>query len=180
MLSLPRPAALALVLATATLLAACGKGDGTSSTTGAAPASTSAAARPTAAPTATAAPAAPTTAAPAKGGVCAFTGAWTGTYPPGPYPFSGTPFEFNFNADGTGVTKSQRADQEFAWKQEAGAFSIHGVKVERGGRFSCSKDETGKYTPTFTPDCGTVTFKLVQDGCKGRSKTMDGASMKRK
>jgi hypothetical protein len=176
MLTLRDVAAAALLPLAAGLLAACGKDGGPSSTgTAAATAvATTAAPRPTAA-----APAA-TTAAPAKGGTCAFTGGWTGTYPPGPYPFSGTAFEFTFNGDGSGMTHSQRADQEFAWKVEGGAFAIHGVKVERGGRFACSKDEVGKYSYTFTPDCGTVTFKLTQDACKGRSKTMDGAAMKRK
>ena len=172
-----RLAHLGTAVAASLALAACGKDAGSSSSSGAAPsAATSAKPAATAAATATVT----ATAAPAKGGACAFTGVWTGNYPPGPYPFSGTPFEFTFNADGSGVTKSQRADQEFAWKVEGSTFSFHGVKVEKGGRFTCSKEEVGKYTFTFTPDCSSVTLKLVQDPCKGRAKMADGASMKRK
>ena len=174
-----RLAAVVLAFTATALNAACGKEDASSSSSGSTPAATATAAHPTA--TTAAAPPATATAAPAKGGACSFTGGWSGTYPPGPYPFSGTPFELTFNADGTGITKSQRADQEFAWKQEAGGvFTIHGIKVERGGRFTCSKDEVGRYGYTFTPDCSSVSFKLTQDGCKGRSKTMDGISIKRK
>lgn len=176
---MPRPRLAVIVVITPWILAACGN-DSASSSTGAATAAKTAPppATATAAPKPTPAPAA-TTAAPAAG-ACNFSGTWTGNYPPGPYPFSGTPFEFTFNADGTGLTHSQRADQEFAWKVEGGVFNIHGIKVEKGGRFSCSKDEVGKWSYTFTPDCGSVTFKLKEDPCKGRAKTMDGASMKRK
>jgi hypothetical protein len=167
------------VLLAATLLTACGnKGDASSSTGSASAAATATAAAPASA--ASAAPRATASAAPAAGGACGFKGSWTGTYPPGPYPFSGQPFEFTFNGDGTGVTHSARADQEFAWKTEGNVFSIHGAKVERGGRFTCSKEEVGKYGYQFTPDCNGVTFKLAQDACKGRTKVMDGTSMKRK
>jgi hypothetical protein len=164
------------------LLAACGKDEASTSpsaTATAAPAPTPAPAA-SVAPAATASATAAATAAPAAGGACSFAGEWTGTYPPGPYPFSGTPFEFSFKADGTGITKSMRADSEFAWKVEGGTFSIHGTKINKGGRFSCSKEEVGKWGFAFTPDCSGVTFKIQQDPCKGRAKTMDGASMKRK
>lgn len=158
-------------------LAACGKEDASSST-GAAPASATAAApKPTAA--ATAAPKPTATAAPAPA-ACTFPGTWTGTYPPGPYPFSGQPFDFTLRADGSALTHSARADQEFAWKVEGGALTLHSVKVEHGGRFACSKDDVGKYKYRFTPDCSGFTLELAQDPCKGRSKTLDGASLKRK
>src|SRR5690242_10940202 len=115
---------LALLGAGSVLLLACGKDAGSSTTT------TSAAAPP-AHPTATAAPPPATatatatavaTAAPAGGGACSIVGEWTGTYPPGPYPFSGTPFDISFKADGAGLTKSQRADNEFAWTVEGGTL----------------------------------------------------------
>lgn len=162
-----------LLLITFVAFAACKK-DEPPSSTGTPPGST-ASPQKTAAPPATSA-----ASAPAKPGACTFTGTWTGNYPPGPYPFSGTQFEFTFNADGTGVTKSQRADQEFAWKTEGNVFAIHGVKVEQGGRYTCSKEQVGKWSYTFTPDCNTVTFKVVEDPCVGRAKQADGASMKRK
>src|SRR5580700_8661459 len=107
MLRSPRLAALAL--AAPFVLAACGKDAGsTSSSTGAAPAPASA---PTARATAT---------APASGGACSFAGTWTGNYPPGPYPFSGHPLDVTFNADGSGKTHSERADDEIAWKVDGG------------------------------------------------------------
>jgi hypothetical protein len=181
MLRSPRLAALAL--AAPFVLAACGKDAGsTASSSCAAPAATATAtatarptaAAPTAAPTATAAP------APAGGGACSLVGAWKGNYPPGPFPFSGRPLEATFNADGTSKTHSERADDEQAWKVDGEGFSIHRTKVEKGGRFTCKNDEIGKYAVSFTPDCGGATFKLQQDACKGRSKTMDGLTLKRK
>jgi|HubBroStandDraft_4_1064222.scaffolds.fasta_scaffold344224_2 hypothetical protein len=179
MLRSPRLAALAL--AAPFVLAACGKDAGsTSSSTGAAPAPASA---PTARATATAtapAPAATAAPAPASGGACSFAGTWTGNYPPGPYPFSGHPLDVTFNADGSGKTHSERADDEIAWKVDGGAFSLHRTKVDKGGRFTCRNEEVGKYAFSFTPDCSGLTFKLQQDPCKGRSKAMDGLAVKRK
>lgn len=171
----------ALLCSAPALLVACGnKGSSSSSESPSAALTASAAPTAVARPTATAAAPVTATAAPAAGGTCAFTGGWTGTYPPGPYPFSGTPFEFTFNADGSGKTHSQRADEEFAWKAEAGTFSIHGVKVAKGGRFTCRLEDVGKYGFSFTPDCSTVTLKLTEDHCKGRATTTDGISLKRK
>jgi hypothetical protein len=168
-----------LFLAASLVLAACGK-DAGSTSSGAAPApATASTARPAATATAPA-PAATATAAPAGGGACTFVGTWKGTYPPGPYPFSGHTFEITFNADGSGITHSERADEDFAWKSEGGTFSIHRTKVDKGGRFTCGNTEIGKYGFTFTPDCGGTTLKLTQDPCRGRAKVMDGVSLKRK
>lgn len=179
---MPARPALAIFSLTALLLTAYGKDSGSSSTAPAtsAAATTSAPAGTVAAPPPATATATATASAAATGGACSFAGEWTGNYPPGPYPFSGKPFDFTFNADGTGITDSARAKTEVAWKTEGGTFSIHGVKDVRPGRFTCAKDEVGKFGFTFTSDCNTVTMKLQQDPCKGRGKTVDGLSMKRK
>src|SRR5579871_4309605 len=147
--------------AVAAILAACGKGESSSApsaspTTSPAPATTAAATAAAAHPTAVATATAAATTAPAAGGACSFVGEWGGTYPPGPYPFSGTPFEFSFKADGTGTTKSARADSEIAWKVEGSVFQIHGVKTTKGGRFTCRAEDVGKWGFTFSPDCSTV------------------------
>jgi hypothetical protein len=180
----PRPA----LLLAAVLLAACGSKDASSTSSGAAPTATATAAAratATAAPAPTAAAPAPTSApaapAPGKGGACSLAGGWTGTYPPGPYPFSGTPIEFTFNADGTGMTHSARADQEIAWTLSGTDFTIHGTHGSHGGRFSCRNEDIGKWSATFSPDCNSLTFKLVQDPCKGRAKQVENpVTMKRK
>ena len=172
-------ARFALVPLVVLLAAACGNKDAPSpAPSSAATAPPATAAQTAAAPHTAAAPA--SSGAPAAGGACKLDGSWVGTYPPGPYPFSGTRLEFTFNADGTGLTDSARAKTEFAWKTEGASLSFHGVKDVRPGRFTCAKNEVGKYAFTFTPDCGTVTFKLQQDPCKGRALTADGISLKRK
>ena len=175
---MPLSPRLALLPAATLLLAACGKDASSSTSSGAAPAATTAAV--TAAAPATAAPTPTATAAPAKGGACSFAGTWTGTYPPGPYPFSGTPIDITFNADGTGVTHSARADQEIVWKVVGGEFTLHGVKGAHG-RFTCGNEDVARWAPTWSADCNSLSFKLVQDPCKGRAKQVEnGITMKRK
>jgi hypothetical protein len=173
-----------VLLIAAVLVSACaGKDASPSASTGAAPTATAtAAARATTAPTATApAPTSAPAPAPGKGGTCSLVGGWTGTYPPGPYPFSGTPIEFTFAADGTGATHSARADQDIAWTLSGSDFTIHGTHGSHGGRFSCKNEDIGKWSASFTPDCNSLTFKLVQDPCKGRAKQVENpVTMKRK
>src|SRR5438477_11816276 len=132
-----------LALTIVASLVACSKGSGdgpaSTSTTTAAPAKTTAA---------TTTASAATTAAP-SGGACSIVGAWTGKYPPGPYPFSNTPFDLVFKADGTGTTDSQRAhDVELAWKMDGATLAFHGTKGETGGRYACPRDQDGRYVPS--------------------------------
>jgi hypothetical protein len=185
---MPSSLRVALSIAISLGLVACGKGSDAAATTATATAAPPLAAPPPTAPQTATSTAAPTpsptqtaAAAPPAGGACALAGDWSGTYPPGPYPFSGTPLEFIIRGDGTGTTRSARADSEFAWKAEGGTFSIHGTSTTRGGRFTCTKDQVGKWGYSFSPDCNTLTMKLQQDPCKGRAKQVEGGlSVKRK
>jgi len=176
----------ALLGAVPALLLGCGKDAGSTQPSAAAsapppPPVATATAATTVTPAAAASATVAVTAAPPAGGACTFTGGWTGTYPPGPYPFSGTQFEFSMKGDGTGTTHSARADSDFAWKVEGGSFLIHGTKVEKGGRFTCRKEDLGKWSFAFAPDCNSVTMKLQQDPCRGRAKQVEnGLTMKRK
>jgi hypothetical protein len=137
---------------------------------------------PTPSPTPSATPSASPSSAPATG-ACKVEGTWTGTYPPGPFPFSGTPVDVTFGANGTGKTESQRiaiaGAVEFAWKLDGQHLSFKN-ESETHNRFSCPKDQEGKYTLTFTPDCSSFTAKIEADPCQGRAKTMDGISLKKK
>lgn len=172
------PSRLAVAVLTLTFAAACSNKEDTP----AVPSATAAASHAPPAPTAAATPppSASASAAPAKAAACTLLGAWTGNYPPGPFPFSGTPLDFTLNADGTGLTHSARADQDLAWKTEGSTFSLHGIKAQKGGRFSCAQDQIGQYSWSFSADCNTLTFKLAKDPCKGRTLTMDGLVVKRK
>lgn len=174
-------ASLAVLGLAQLLLTACGK-DSVSSSSSSVPATTAKTPAATATAVATATASAPTTTAPAPatGGACSFAGEWTGNLPPGSYPFSGKPFDFVFHADGTGITDSGRATPAVAWKSEGGIFSIRDINDVRRSPYTCREDEVGKYGFTFTPDCTTVTMKLQEDPCTGRSKAVDGLSMKRK
>jgi hypothetical protein len=109
---------------------------------------------------------------------CSIVGDWVGTYPPGPYPFSGTEIRFSFRADGTGQSKSARADSPIAWHMDGAALSFHGTESGTA-RFSCRKEDEGKYSLTYAGDCGKVTFGLVSDPCAGRAKTADGMALNR-
>jgi hypothetical protein len=162
-------APLAALWLTPLLLTACGKGSGASSSS-------------TPATAVALANASATTTAPARatGGTCSFAGDWTGNLPPGPYPFSGKPFDFVFNADGTGITDSWRATPAVAWKSEGGTFSIRDINDVRRSPYTCRESEVGEFGFTFVPDCTTVTLTLQQDPCKGRAKALDGLSMKRR
>lgn len=110
---------------------------------------------------------------------CSITGEWSGTYPPGPYPFSGKPINFSFRADGTGESKSERADSPIVWHMDGANLSMHGTQSGTTP-YSCKKEDEGKYTLTFSGDCAKVTFGLVSDPCMGRSKTANGMSLNRK
>jgi hypothetical protein len=112
-------------------------------------------------------------------GACAVVGEWAGTYPPGPYPFSGKPINFSFRADGTGESKSERADSPIVWHMDGANLSFHGTSSGTT-RYSCKKEDEGKYSLTFTADCSKVTFGLISDACEGRSKTANGMSLSRK
>lgn len=116
------------------------------------------------------------------GGACALPGDWTGTYPPGPYPFSGQPISIRFDAGGTGETDSARAHANtFSWKVEGKELTFHGADATpKGGRYSCKPTEQGKYNLTFAADCSTVSLALVSDPCHGRATTMNGMTVKRK
>jgi hypothetical protein len=116
------------------------------------------------------------------GGACAMPGEWGGTYPPGPYPFSGQPISLRFDANGTGESDSARAHaNSFAWKVEGKELTFHGTDAAaKGGRFTCKPGELGKYALTFSADCATVSLALTSDPCHGRAITMNGMSIKRK
>jgi len=150
------------------------------------PATESAGGQATAAPTPSAAASAapPSAASSGGGGKCSLVGTWAGTYPPGPFPFSGTGIELFLKDDGTGGSKSARANdpaQEYAWKLDGDKFSLKGT-MDRpgGGRYSCAKGQEGKYIVTFSPDCASITLKLVSDECKGRGRGIDGLTAKKK
>ena len=127
---------------------------------------------------------APSATAETPGGKCSLVGTWAGMYPPGPYPFSNTPVELAFNADGSGASKSARtgtAGIEYEWALEGEHFSFHGVKpVSPGDRYTCMKEQVGKYTLTFAPDCSSLTAKVESDPCKGRAMQMNGTTIKKK
>ena len=111
-------------------------------------------------------------------GPCSIVGDWNGVYPPGPYPFSGTPLTFSFRADGTGESKSSRANSPVAWHMDGANLSFHGTTPPTT-RFSCKVEDEGKYSLTFSADCSTVKFGLVSDPCAGRAATANNMSLTR-
>lgn len=115
----------------------------------------------------------------AAAAACSIVGDWSGTYPPGPYPFSGKPIAMSFRADGSGETKSARGDSPFVWHMDGAALSFHGTSSGTTP-YSCKKEDEGKYSLTFSAGCATVTFGLIADSCGGRSKTANGVSLTRK
>jgi hypothetical protein len=162
-----------LALSAAALLLGCGNKDappapGATTTTAAAPSVKSTAASPTAA-----APASPA-------GACSMVGTWNGVYPPGPYPFSGKPITFTFNADGTGFSDSERAHSDVAWKADGRTLTFHGTKPGAGGRYSCRVEDEAKVAVAYGADCKTATVTLVSDPCEGRAHTLNGMTFTRK
>jgi hypothetical protein len=109
---------------------------------------------------------------------CSIVGDWSGTYPPGPYPFSGTPINFAFRADGTGESRSTRATSPVVWHMEGANLSMHGT-TSGTTPYSCKREDEGKYSLGFSADCSTVTFGLVSDPCTGRATTANGMSLSR-
>ncbi len=109
---------------------------------------------------------------------CSIVGDWNGVYPPGPYPFSGSPINFSFRADGTGESKSSRANSPVVWHMDGANLSMHGT-VNGTTPYSCKIADEGKYSLTFAADCSTVKFGLVSDPCVGRGTTANGMSLNR-
>lgn len=85
-----------------------------------------------------------------------------------------------FGEDGKSEWVNPVAKNVGAFKlDDKGNFSISNTG-ESSGRFSCAKGQEGKYTATWGEGCGSITFKLVEDGCKGRSQAMNGIQLNRK
>jgi hypothetical protein len=162
-------------------LAACDKGGGA----GASPSASASASAAAAATSAAAAKPSAAAAAPASTvgviGKCSVVGTWEGKYPPGPYPFSNTPITLTWNADGTGQSKSARADTELSWKVSGETFSFTGVKDDTNpGRFTCKKGDESTSKIEFSADCNTMTFHVQSDKCAPRKQQLDGQSAHRK
>ena len=85
-----------------------------------------------------------------------------------------------FNADGTGVSESERANSEYVWKMEGATLTFHGTKPGVGGRYSCRPEDVARVGLQFDAACGSVTVKLESDPCKGRALTENGMTLKRK
>ena len=110
---------------------------------------------------------------------CSIVGDWNGVYPPGPYPFSGTPISFSFRADGTGLSASSRANSPIAWKMDGANLAFHGTQPPTTP-YACRVEDEGKYSLGFAADCSTVRFGLVADPCQGRATQANGMSLTRK
>jgi hypothetical protein len=110
---------------------------------------------------------------------CSIVGDWNGVYPPGPYPFSGTPITMSFRADNTGETKSSRATSPIVWRMDGANLSMHGTQSGTTP-YSCKREDEGKYSLTFSADCSTVKLGLVSDPCVGRGTTANNMSLTRK
>jgi hypothetical protein len=168
---------LALCLLAA--LAACKGAPASGTVSSAAPA--------TAAPAAAAAPATaaiaashPSAPAPAMAGACSIVGDWSGVYPPSSYAFSGTPIEISLAADGTGSTKSVRAETKIAWHMDGPALAFHGTATTATSGYVCHKEDEGRLSLTYSADCSSVTLGLLADPCVGRGKAANGVLLKRK
>jgi hypothetical protein len=123
-------------------------------------------------------PAAP--AAPATGTTCSIVGDWSGVYPPSSYAFSGTPIEIHLAADGTGSTKSVRAETKIAWHMDGPALAFHGVETTAKSGYICHKEDEGRFSLTYSADCSSVILGLLADPCVGRGKAANGAVLTRK
>lgn len=114
----------------------------------------------------------------ATAGTCSIVGDWNGVYPPGPYPFSGSPIAFSFKADGTGQSNSSRANSPIVWRMDGANLAMHGT-TSGTTPYSCKREDEGKYSLTYTADCNTVKLGLVSDPCTGRGTTANGMSLAR-
>lgn len=123
---------------------------------------------------------APTPAQQPSGAACTFVGQWQGTFPAGPYPFSGQALSVEVRADGSSTWSAAAGFQNLArWQVANGTLSLNNNNPHPSP-YACAPADTGQYSMVFAPGCRAVTLSLSQDACRGRTLQLDHLTLTRR
>ena len=108
-----------------------------------------------------------------EAGSCAIVGSWKGTVPAGPFAGQTNLWEIKTGGTTRGTIGSTTIDG--TWKLAGTTLTVTDTS-STPPTVACPAAQEGSYGVTFTPDCKTMTLKVIADPCDGRKLPLDGFS----
>lgn len=104
-------------------------------------------------------------------GQCSVIGQWRGIVPDGI--LTGRPIDLTFWEGGAARGIAGSITLDTAWTLQGNVVTITDVRASPAAA-ACPSSQVGRYSISFTPDCGTVQADAIEDPCAHRRMTLGG------